>query len=434
MHFGPKWTVPPKQAYRLLLLVALVVLSACGQQNQTSMAQVASPAATAQNSGSNTAAPVPQTPALAAPAVSTATHAPAPATSAVSTATHAPAPAASAVSTSTEVSSTLSVESLPQTATLTTMSEPTPGPGQFVNPVLQVDFPDPDAIKAGDTYYAYATQGGSSNIQMAKSKDLVHWDLLQDPLPDLPPWALRGKTWAPEVIALADGKSYALYFTAHDKASNKQCVGVATSDKSEGPFKSSAQQPLVCQVDLGGTIDPSPLRDGAKLYLYFKNDGNCCGMETDLFVQELSPDGLKVVGQPVKLASNDSAWEGPVVEAPQMVKHDGKYFLFFSGNKYEGTDYAVGYALCQSATGPCQDAPENPILKTVSDPEAVIGPGHEAIVNFGDQTWLLYHAWEVVPGVGVTQRRLLYLDRVDWKNGKPVVHGPTTRPQPLPGK
>jgi beta-xylosidase len=352
----------------------------------------------------------------------------------VSTAAQVPATAAPVVTAATQASSTPFAEPPAQTATLAPTSEPTPGPGQFVNPVLQVDFPDPDAIKAGDTYYAYASQGGSSNIQMAKSKDLVHWDLLQDALPDLPPWALRGKTWAPEVTVLVDGKSYALYFTAHDQASDKQCVGVATSDKPDGPFKSSAQQPLVCQVDLGGTIDPSPLHDGTKLYLYFKNDGNCCGIETDLFVQELSPDGLKVVGQPVKLASNDAAWEGAVVEAPQMVKHDAKYYLFFSGNNYAGADYAVGYALCQSATGPCQDAPENPILKTVSDPAPVIGPGHEDIVAFGDQTWILYHAWEVVPGEGITQRRLLYIDRLDWKDGKPLVRGPTTRPQPQPGR
>ncbi|MCW5854079.1 MAG: hypothetical protein KIT87_28690, partial [Anaerolineae bacterium] len=40
---------------------------------------------------------------------------------------------------------------------------PTPGPGQFVNPILDLDFPDPDTLKVGDTYYAYATNAGSTN-------------------------------------------------------------------------------------------------------------------------------------------------------------------------------------------------------------------------------------------------------------------------------
>src|SRR5688500_10621901 len=55
---------------------------------------------------------------------------------------------------------------------------PTLGPGMFVNPVLNIDFPDPDLLKVGDTYYAYATGAGPTNIQMARSKDLVKWDVL----------------------------------------------------------------------------------------------------------------------------------------------------------------------------------------------------------------------------------------------------------------
>src|SRR3712207_8021969 len=50
------------------------------------------------------------------------------------------------------------------------------GPGQFVNPVIDQDFPDPDVLKVGDTYYAYATNTQIVNIQAAKSQDLVQWD------------------------------------------------------------------------------------------------------------------------------------------------------------------------------------------------------------------------------------------------------------------
>jgi hypothetical protein len=42
---------------------------------------------------------------------------------------------------------------------------------------------------------------------------------------------------------------------------------------------------------------------------------------------------------------------------------------------------------------------------------------------------MLYHAWPLVSG---GDRRSLWLDRVDWKNGKPVVHGPTCTEQPGP--
>ena len=50
----------------------------------------------------------------------------------------------------------------------------------------------------------------------------------------------------------------------------------------------------------------------------------------------------------------------------------------------------------------------------------------------GGETWLLYHAWppdaigSVVPG------RQLWLDRVEWPGGRPVVRGPSPGPQPMP--
>jgi beta-xylosidase len=313
----------------------------------------------------------------------------------------------------------------------TAAATPAPGGATFTNPVLRSDFPDPFVLKVGNLYYAYATGRLGINLQWATSPDLVHWSLKGGALPALPSWAQIGGNfvWAPEVMPI--GGKYVMYYTARDKASNKQCVGVAVSDTPDGRFKDSNDHALVCQVDEGGTIDPDPFRDGDKLYLYFKNDGNCCGRTTYIYVQELSPDGQQVVGQPKQLVSNDEYWEGHVVEAPTMFKHDGKYYLFFSANDYGGGDYAVGYAACDSPTGPCQDAPENPILKSRLDPPLVLGPGHQALIQVGEQTWIVYHAWETVAG-GRGDSRFMWIDRVNWADGKPQVQGPTTDPQPIP--
>ena len=115
-----------------------------------------------------------------------------------------------------------------------------------------------------------------------------------------------------------------------------------------------------------------------------------------------------------------------------MLKHGDSYYLFFSGNGYAGAGYAVGYAACKSATGPCAEAEDNPILKSKMDaPPLVIGPGGETFAQVGDQTWILYHAWNVVGGTR-GDARFLWLDRLDWKEGKPVVEGPTTGPQAAP--
>jgi len=299
---------------------------------------------------------------------------------------------------------------------------------------LRADFPDPFILHDRDTFYGYATNtAGGSNIQLAQSTDLVHWQVLSDAMPSLPKWAQLGGSyvWAPEVIKVGD--RYNLYFTARDKQADRQCVGVATSDKPTGKFKDTSDKPLVCQVDQGGTIDPSPFRDGDKLYLYFKNDGNCCGKPTYLYSQELAPDGLSLTGQPTQLVRNDRAWEGSVVEGPTMWKHDNHYFLFFSANDYAGPPYAVGYASCTSPTGPCQDAPENPILKTATNTTPlVIGPGGQTIVEDHGKTWIAYHVWEVSSTGLRTDRRFMWLDQLTWEDEKPHVHGPTTAPEPVP--
>ncbi|MDQ3703883.1 MAG: glycoside hydrolase family 43 protein [Chloroflexota bacterium] len=314
------------------------------------------------------------------------------------------------------------------TATATAIVVPE---GQFLNPVIKGDFPDPGIINVDGVYYAYATNAGNKNVQVARSNDLVNWEMLRDALPGISKWASLqfGNVWAPEVMKI--GEQYVMYYTARDKASNKQCIGLATSPTPEGPFHDTRTEPFVCQPEQGGSIDAAPFRDGDKLYLYWKNDGNCCGGITYLYAQEMSADGLSLIGEPTQLVKNDERWEGIVIEAPTMWKQGDTYYLFFSGNIYNGLDYAVGYATCQSPTGPCQDAEENPILKTSLERPPVISPGHQTVIADDDgELWLVYHAWESPPGP--KPRRFVWLDRLEWKGGKPDVLGPTTSPQPVP--
>lgn len=325
-------------------------------------------------------------------------------------------------------------DSTPGPGAAVTASAPAPVAGEtFTNPVLSQNFPDPGVLQVGDTFYLYATNGSGRNVQVARSTDFLNWEILPDAMPALPKWAklTGGLTWAPEVIQI--GEQFVLYYTTRDKATNRQCVGVAVSAKPEGKFRDTRDQPLVCQAPEGGTIDASPFRDGERLYLYFKNDGNCCGMATYLYGQQLAPDGLSLVGEPVRLVRNDRQWEGGVVEAPTMVERDGAYYLFYSGNNYAGHEYAIGYAVCETAVGPCEDAPENPILASqLKPPPLVVGPGHQTVVELNGETWLVYHVWEMLEGGRRGERRLVYLDRLIWEGGQPDVLGPTTDPQPAP--
>lgn len=308
------------------------------------------------------------------------------------------------------------------------------GGATYQNPILTHNFPDPAVLLVDGTYYAYSTNSNSRNVPTARSTDLVKWEYLRDAMPALARWVnlSQANVWAPEVLRVDD--RYLLYYTARDKASNKQCIGLALADAPQGPFRDRSETPFICQTDEGGSIDASPFRDAdGTLYLYWKNDGNCCMKPAYLYGQQLSPDGTELVGEPVRLARNDAPWEGSVVEAPTMWLHDGGYYLFYSGNGYAGERYAVGYAVCEGPLGPCVDAEENPILASdLTEPPLVVGPGHQTVIEDADgQTWLMYHVWQVSSGIR-TDTRQVWLDRLDWVDSRPVVNGPTREPQPAP--
>lgn len=305
----------------------------------------------------------------------------------------------------------------------------------FQNPVLNEDFPDPFILTVGKTYYAYGTNSGGVDVPVMKSGDLVRWQALGDALGGLPSWASGGNTWAPEVMRT--GAGYVLYYTARHTESGRQCIGAAVAQKPEGPFKDSSSKPLVCQLDQGGSIDASPFVDAnGTRYLYWKNDGNCCNQATALWGQKLSNDGLSLLGQPVDLLYNGALWEGNLIEAPSMYQRNGKYYLFYSASDYNSDLYGVGYALGFSPLGPFKkQSKQDPWLASKGQ---VAGPGGQGVVRDGaGQTWLSYHAWtagQVGYNNGSGGVRSLRLDRLDWKDGVPVLRGPSTTPQAAPVK
>lgn len=302
-------------------------------------------------------------------------------------------------------------------------------------PVFRDNFPDPHIVEHQGEFIAYATNAGI-NLPMLSSRDLVHWTWVtgdggkrRDGMPVLAPWVKEGFTWAPEVMKV--GGKWLLYYTANHRRRNVQCVGVAAADDPRGPFKDNSAEPLVCQFDLGGTIDANPFRDkDGKLYLYYKSDGNRVGKKTTIWGQRLADDGLSVAGAPAALVEDDKAWEWKLVEAPTMVLSPAGHQLFYSAAFY-GWDpkerlsrYATGYAICAGPLGPCKDAPENPILNSFNDKAAgcLSGPGHTSIFQAAGRHFIAFHAWAATKGCRPdTDKRYLYVAPLFWKNGKPQI-------------
>jgi beta-xylosidase len=317
--------------------------------------------------------------------------------------------------------------------------------------ILNENFPDPFVARLGGTYHAFATGnqvgGAQMNVQLVRSRNLTSWTPPVEALPaaNLPAWVDRKhpQVWAPEMMEV--GGRYVLYFNARHSTltrtekppggqvvRQRHCLGAAVSRRPEGPYI-GVGEPLVCSEFPEGVIDANTFREGDSLYLYYKDDGNCCGRGSAIYVQGLSSDGLAALGPPHKLiANNDSPeehddWEWLVVEAPTMVKREGAYYLFYSGNFFGNKNYSVAYLKCASPRGPCTDPGVNPILWSHKATN-LIGPGHQSILDEGPRSYVFFHGWnedpdaEERPGV---HKRCLYVSRLHWDRA-----GPSAEPIP----
>jgi hypothetical protein len=287
-------------------------------------------------------------------------------------------------------------------------------------PVSPFDFPDPEVIRVGGTYFAYATNSGAGNVQVLESTDLEQWAVLGDALPRLPSWARANGTWAPGVLPL--NGAYFLYYTTTVAASGRHCISVAVADQPNGPFVDSTTGPLVCQTSLGGSIDPGPFVDVKGVpYLTWKSQGS--GSSPAIWVQQLSQSGTSLAGStPSLLIRPSQTWEGGVVEGPAMLVEAGHYYLFYSANNWNSGKYAIGVALCQGPTGPCAKPLGRPVLATQGQ---LSGPGGPSLfTDPGGGLWMAFHAY-VPPAVGYPNSRLLFIRQVKFAFGLPVIQPST---------
>ena len=281
------------------------------------------------------------------------------------------------------------------------------------------DFPDPDVILVGSTYYAYATNSVAGNIQIISSPDLTHWTAVGDALPSLPVWATPDETWAPNVLQV--GTTFVLYYAvrvAGPGGGGAECISVATATQPQGPFTDGSIGPVECQPTLGGSIDPSTYVDATGTpYLVWKSNGG--GGASAIWSQQLDPAGTAFAPatQPVQLLVPDQSWEGGVIEAPDLVSVAGRTYLFYSGNLWKTASYGVGVATCAGPLGPCTKA-AGPILASDA---GMKGPGGESVFADASGTlWIAFHAW-APDAVGYPNSRSLYLRHLSTSGAVPTV-------------
>ncbi len=304
----------------------------------------------------------------------------------------------------------------------------------YENPVLRNDAPDPSVIRADDgSFYAYTTQSYHGarffNLPILRSADLITWRLVGDAFPERPDWIVpgtdHGDVWAPHIAKW--GGTYYLFYSARSLDLGNMAIGVATSESPTGPFVDRGA-PLITGERGFEAIDPFAWQapDGTR-YVYWGSD------QAPIRAQELSPDGMELVGEPVELLSPlDSEEYDGLIEGAWMMRHGPSYYLMYSGGACCGPEahYAVLVARGSSPLGPFERYEGNPILAAN---EAFNAPGHHATIqDDAGQDWILYHAMD---RDDVTNVRFLLLDRIEWVDGWPVVNdgeGPSSESEDAP--
>ena len=307
----------------------------------------------------------------------------------------------------------------------------------FTNDLGITDIGDPFVLKTEtDGYYMYCTSA-PNGFYCWKSEDLVNWsgkEMCYVRQPDS--WCVDC-FWAPEVV-FYEGKYY-MFYTAKNQQDSLR-IGLAVSEKPGGPFLDVKNEPL---FDFGyAAIDANVLIDAdGKKYLYYSRDCSenvVDGLKkSEIYGVPLSDDLLSVQGEAVKLLTPQQKWEkesGDTQwnEGPEMITHEGKYYLTYSANFFASPSYSLGYAVSDSPLGPFVKAEENPLL-TSGIRKDVSGTGHHSFTMSpdGTQLWAVYHS-HTNPQAPSGNRKV-NIDRAGFTaDGKLYINGPVTTMQPVP--
>ena len=274
-------------------------------------------------------------------------------------------------------------------------------PARIITP--NEDVPNPFVLYEDGTYYLYASQQRvfTPNIPLRVGTRLGEWEQVRDAMPVIPSWAVLGFTWAPDVRRFGD--RYVMWFTAavqngrRDGPRATECIGVAVADSPLGPFVPVGDKPAICQLDRWGSIDPRTfVDDTGDVWLHWKSDDNADVKGTShssIYAQRLTADGLHLKGEAVRILEADQRWEGRIVEAPQLVEVDGRYWLFYSGNWFNQPVYGIGVAECDGPAGPCRKPHDGPWL---GSNRQGAGPGESSLFQDGHGWWIVYGPWAVV--------------------------------------
>ncbi|OAN62307.1 arabinan endo-1,5-alpha-L-arabinosidase [Sphingomonas sp. TDK1] len=294
---------------------------------------------------------------------------------------------------------------------------------------------DPTIRKLGDAYYLFSTgHVGSPQglLPLRTSTDLRRWTLRGAGFAALPDWvrtAVPGATgmWAPDLSKV--GNQYRLYYAVSTFGKNRSAIGLATATRID------PAAPAVHWIDRGpvvqsgpaddfNAIDPMAFSDAqGRAWLVFGS------FWSGIKLVRIDPaTGLRLIGDtaPRSLARRPSPG---AVEAPFVLRHGGRYYLFASFDfccRGAASSYRTVVGRAEAPEGPYRDRDGQPMLEgggtTVlangrDTGSRFVGRGGASILQERGDDYIVYHAYD-------TRRKgtpTLQVQRLRWtRDGWPV--------------
>ena len=284
------------------------------------------------------------------------------------------------------------------------------GNGTYTNPVIPADFPDPDVILVGDTYYMVTTtMFVFPGVTILSSKDLVNWEYCSNALPrfdfgkcyDLDSCNRYGHgQWATS-MKYRNGKFYLLFITLNEGGF------MCTSAKAEGPWKITHLPK--------GFYDPG---------LFFDEDGRIYVAQgySKISITEVDSD-LVAVGRDSLVYTGDIR-RG--LEGTHVYKINGYYYLYCTYGGLDGIQVALR---SRNIYGPY----EQKVVIRDTTPGINFGVHQGALIRTQTGEW-----WTMLFVDSGPFGRFPSLQPVTWVDGWPMVgvhgSGVTTHRKPDVGR
>ena len=287
------------------------------------------------------------------------------------------------------------------------------GPGrpvtvEYTNPILHLDYSDPDAIRVGEEYWMTASSFNCfPGLPILHSRDLVHWEQVGAALTDYPcdgsdddfrTTVQHGKAvWAP-AIRYHDGWFY-----------------IYVGDPDRGIFMVRTQDPAgrweapVWVVRQKGFIDPCPLwDDDGRAWLSHGLAGSRAGLKSVLFVAPMSADGTRLEG-PSRIVYDGHGTQ-PTIEGTKFYKRDAWYYIFSPAG-----GVATGWQTVLRSKDPYGPYEERIVMAWA--PGTINGPHQGAWVQATDGSdWFIHFQDKGAYG------RIVHLQPMEWlSDGWPLI-------------